>query len=140
MIVAVLIIMASVALISFSKMREQQVLKNGLENILASIDTARGETLASLNSSSYGVHFQSNKVIIFKGTVFSVNDSNNQTVAITSPASISNVTLNGVSATSGDIYFVVLSGLPSQSGTVTVSTPSLSKIITISATGVASSN
>jgi len=139
-VVAVIAIIVSIVLPQFSKSREMQVLKSGVQDLLSSIDKARSETLSSLNSSSYGVHFQSNKIIIFKGTVFSANDANNETINFTTPANISNVTLGGVSASSGDVYFNRLSGAPSTTGTVTLSTTSFSRIITISATGAASSN
>lgn len=139
-IVAVLGVIILIVLPQFSKTRENQVLKSGVGDTLSSIDKARGETLSSLNSSEYGVHFQSDKVIIFKGKVFSAGAGDNETINIITPASISDVTLGGVSGTSGDIYFNRLSGSPSITGTVTISTTSYSKIITISATGVASVN
>lgn len=140
MVIALIGILVSIVLSSFSKTREMQVLKDGVQDTLSSIDKARSETLSSLNSSSYGVHFQSDKVIIFKGTVYSSGDANNETISFTTPANISNVTFGGVSGTSGDLYFNRLSGSPSTTGTVTVATPTYSKTITISATGVASSN
>jgi prepilin-type N-terminal cleavage/methylation domain-containing protein len=141
-VIAVLGIIFSIVIPQFSKMRENQVLKSGVVNVLSSINKARSQTLASLNSSEYGVHFQSDKVIIFKGTIFSTSDSNNETINLTAPASISNVTISGVSGASGNIYFNRLSGMPSNTGinTITISTISYSKNITISATGVASSN
>jgi Tfp pilus assembly protein FimT len=139
-VIAVLGLIIAVFIPQFTKSRELQVLKSGVGDSLSSIDKARSETLSSLNSSSYGVHFQSDKVIIFKGTIFSADDANNETINIITPASISNVTLGGVSSTSGNIYFNRLSGMPSTTGTVTVSTTSYSRIITISATGIASSN
>lgn len=139
-VVAVLAIIFKIIIPQFAKSREQAVLKSAVNDTLSSIDKARGETLSSLNSSSYGVHFQSDKVIIFKGTVFSVGDVNNETISIVTPASITNVTLGGVSGTSGDFYFNRLSGAPSSSGTITLSSTSLSRVVTLSATGVASSN
>lgn len=139
-VIAVLGIIFSVVIPQFSKTRELQVLKNGVEDVLSSIGKARGETLASLNSSEYGVHFQADKVIIFKGKVFIADAPDNEIISIISPASISNVTFGGVSSASGDIYFNRLSGLPSDTGTITISTSSFSKIITISATGASSVN
>ncbi len=139
-VIAVLGVIFSIVIPQFSKSRELQVLKSGVGDILSTIDKARVTTLSSLNSSSYGVHFQSDKVIIFKGTVFSASDPNNEAINITTPANISNVTLGGISGNSGDVYFNRLSGSPSALGTITISTSSYSKIITISATGVASSN
>jgi Tfp pilus assembly protein FimT len=139
-VIAVLSILAAVVIPQFSKIREREVLKSAVADILSSINKAKVETLASVNSSSYGVHFQSDKVVIFKGVSFSSGDANNETVDLTLPANISNVTLSGVSATSGDIYFNRLSGAPSKSGTISVSTPNYSKIVTISALGSTSVN
>jgi Tfp pilus assembly protein FimT len=139
-IITVLGIIFSIVVPQFSKNKELQVLKSGTGDILSTINKARIETISSLNSSSYGVHFQSDKVIIFKGTVFLANDLNNEAVNILTPASISNVTLGGVSGNFGDVYFNRLSGSPSTTGTITISAGSYSKIITISATGVVSSN
>lgn len=141
-IIAVIGILISVALPQFSKIKENQVLKNGVSDILSSIDKARSQTLASLNSSPYGVHFQSDRVIIFTGTTFSAGASGNETISIVTPASITNVAIGGVSGTTGTMYFNRLSGSPSPStvNTITISTSNFSKIITISATGVASSD
>lgn len=136
-VIAVLGIVFSIVIPQFSKSREMQVLKSGVADTLSSIDKARGKTLSSLDSSSYGVHFQSDKVLIFKGTVFSAMDANNETINIATPATISDVALVGGGS---DIYFNRLSGAPSTTGTVTISTTSYSKIITISATGAVSSN
>jgi len=131
-VIAVLAVIATVVLPQFSKVRENQVLKSGVEDILSSLDKARANTLSSLHSSSYGVHFEAGQIVIFKGTSYSSGDSNNETVSIVSPASI----------TSGnfDVYFNRLTGAPSNTGAITITTPNYSKTITISATGVASSN
>ncbi len=129
-----------IVLPSFSKLRENQVLGAATSDIASAINKARSETLASVNSSEYGVHFQSNSVIIFKGKVYSAGTSTNETISITSPANISNITLGGVSSTSADMYFNRLYGVPSAAGTITVSSTSTSKTITISATGSVSLN
>jgi prepilin-type N-terminal cleavage/methylation domain-containing protein len=139
-VVAVLGIIFSVALPQFSKIKELQVVKNATSDIISSINKAQSQTLASASSSSYGVHFQSDKIIIFTGTSYSAGTFTNQSIDITSPANISNVTLAGVNASSGDIYFNRLLGTPSKNGTITVSSANYSKIVTISATGVSSSN
>ncbi|MEK7572332.1 MAG: type II secretion system protein [Patescibacteria group bacterium] len=133
-------ILASVTLPQFSKMKENQALKNATGDIVSALHGAQSQSLASVNFSEYGVHFQSDKIIIFKGTVFLESDANNKIINIVTPASISNVTLAGVSGTSGDIYFNRLSGVPNKTGAITVSISSVSKIITISATGAVSIN
>jgi len=139
-VVAILGIIFAVVSPKFSTIRERQILKSTTSNILSSLNKAQTQTLASLDSSSYGVHFESGQVIIFKGTVFSDSNPDNEIMEITSPAFISDVTLGGVSADFGNVFFNRISGTPSDIGTVTVSTPSFSKIITISFTGSASAN
>ncbi len=145
-VVEALVVIAGLALVvaivipQFSKIRERETLKSGVENIISAVDKARTKTLASVNSSSYGVHFQSDQVIIFKGVAYSALDANNENIIITTPATISNVTLGGVSGSSGDIYFNRIYGSPNTTGTVTVSTGNYSKVITISSGGGVSSN
>ncbi|MEK7219455.1 MAG: hypothetical protein AAB687_02145 [Patescibacteria group bacterium] len=136
-LVAVLGLIVLIVLPQFSKIRENQVLKNAVGDVLSSINKARGQTLSSLDSSEYGVHFQANKVIIFKGTAYSAISPDNEMVNIVTPASISNISLSGGGS---DVYFSRLLGAPSKTGTVTISSTSYNRIITISATGVASSN
>lgn len=138
-IIALSIIMI-VILPQFSTMRGNQVFKSAVSDILSSLNKAQSQTLASVDSLSYGVHFQSDKVIIFRGTVFSNADVTNEIVEITSPAFISNVTLGGVSGFTGDVYYNRLSGSPNNSGVITVSNSSLTKIITIPVSGSASVN
>lgn len=138
--VAILGVLLIVVVPQFSKIKERQVLKNGAEEVVSSLDKARSQTLASLNSDVYGVRFESARVIIFKGTTYSSGAAGNEIIDIVSPATITNVTLGGVSSTSGAMYFNRLTGSPSATGTITVATPNLSKIITISATGTGSIN
>ena len=139
-VIAVLGIIFAVVLPQFSKSREMQVLKSTISDVLSVFEKAKSQTLASMDSSEYGVRFESDKVIIFKGTVFVSDDDNNEIINIISPAMISDVTLNGISGSSGSLYFNRLSGIPSKTGTITISTSSYSKIITISATGSANVN
>jgi len=108
--------------------------------VIAVLGVLFSVVLPSVNSSSYGVHLESDKVIIFKGTAFSSGDADNETIDIIAPANISNVTLAGVSGSTGNVYFNRLSGGPNKTGTITISTTNFSKIITISATGGASVN
>src|SRR3989344_9234934 len=103
-VIAVLGIIFAIALPQFSKMRENQVVKTAVSDTLSSINKARSQTLSSLNSSSYGVHFQSDRVIIFTGQSYSEGAAGNETINIVTPATISNVTLNGTSGISGNLF------------------------------------
>lgn len=135
---AIIAILAVTVLPGFAKIRKIQILKSTTEEIVSTIGKARSQTLASLNSSSYGVHFETNRVIIFMGTSFLSDEVSNQVIDLISPATISNINLSNLGT---DIYFNRLSGLPNTTGTITVSIPDItSKVITISLTGSASVN
>jgi len=140
LVVAIIGILALIVFPQFSKIRENQILKNTVEDVVSTLHSIQSQSLASIDSSEYGVHFQSDKIIIFKGQIFSEGALDNKIINITSPISISNVTLGGVSSTLGDLYFERLSGIPSKIGTITILGSSISKIVTISSTGAVSVN
>ncbi len=135
LVIAMVGVIFSIALPSFNAMRNQQLLKATTLEVSSSINKARSQTLASVNSSEYGIHFQSDQIVIFRGQTYSSGDSNNEYITLTTPAFISDINLAG-SVT--DIYFNRLSGAPNTTGTITISVSSLSQIITISATGIVS--
>ena len=136
--IAIVGILAVLVLPGFSKIRKIQILKSTTEDIVSVIGQARSQTLASLNSSAYGVHFETNRVILFTGTSFSSGATSNQITNLISPATISSISLSNSGA---DLYFNRLSGLPSATGTIMLTLPSVtSKTITISASGSVSAN
>ena len=136
--IAILGILVVMVLPGFAKIRKIQVLKSTTEDVVSVLGEARSETLSSLNSSSYGVHFQTDKVILFQGTTFSSGATGNKITKIISPATISSINLNNSGV---DVYFNRLSGLPSTTGIITVNiSGATTKIITISAMGPSSVN
>lgn len=137
LVLAIMVILASIILPSFGKMRENQVLKSTTSEVISVIDKARSQSLSSVGSSEYGVHFQTDKIVLFKGITYSSSDAENEDIILTIPATISTISLTGGAV---DVYFDRLSGAPSKSGTIVISVSSLSKTITISATGTASMN
>ena len=136
-VLSILGFLIAIVLPSFKTMRDNQILKSAISNLSSSLNKAKSQTLASVDSSEYGVHFEFDKIIIFKGQTFSSSDANNENILISPPAFISAINLtDGVA----DLYFNKLSGTPDRTGTITISISSLSKIITISATGAISVN
>jgi Tfp pilus assembly protein FimT len=140
--VAIVGILIAVVLPQFGNMKENQALKNGVEDIVSALHQAQSESLASENLSGYGVHFQSDQVVIFEGTTFTDGAVGNNVIKIISPAQISSITINSASVSSGDIYFNRLSGNISNTGTntIVVSTPSYSESITVSPSGTVNVN
>ncbi|MDQ3245204.1 MAG: prepilin-type N-terminal cleavage/methylation domain-containing protein [bacterium] len=137
LVLSILVVLLIVVLPNFARFRSSQVLSATVSDILSSLDKARSQSLNSLDSSEYGVHFDSNQIVIFKGIVYSALTATNEIIPISSPASLSTITL---ASGGSDVYFARLSGAPSTTGTVVVTVSSLTKTITIGATGIFSSN
>lgn len=135
---AVIGLLVAVVAPQFYSMRENQVVRSGAQDIVTALNKAKAGALGGADSSEYGVRFEPEQVIVFKGILFSVSDPLNEVYPVVSPATISNVTLGGMSGSNGELYFNRISGTPSKTGTVTVSSSSMSQIITISATGAVS--
>jgi Tfp pilus assembly protein FimT len=134
-VLAILVIIIGVTLPSFQNMRENQIFKTTLSEVVSTINKARGESMSSVNSQEYGVHFESDQVVIFSGTVYSDVAPDNVITEITSPASISDIDITGGGS---DLYFDRLTGAPDHTAEITVSTTNLSDVIVISGTGIVS--
>ncbi len=135
-IVAVSIILFAIIVSAFSGFNKNQSLNSTSSEVVSVLNEARALTLASYDNEAYGVHFQSDKVIFFKGSVFSSSDPDNKITTISSKISISNISLNGGG---DDIIFQRLTGKTDQDGTITlslVSDPSKSKTITVLVSGI----
>jgi len=134
-VVVILILLLAVTTSQFSDLRQNQALQASTTEVVSVLKKANSQTLASIDSAQYGVHFGTDTVIIFKGT--SYPSDSDETITLTNPAYISNVSLSGGGS---DVYFSRLTGVPNKTGTVTISTNGASKIITIGATGIISVN
>ena len=120
--IAILLLLIAVAIPEFNKLRNSQLLNSTVEDVVAGINKASSNTLASLDSSSYGVHFASNQIIIFTGTVFNSNDPDNEIISIQNPVTISNISFTGGASS---FYFNRLTNRPNITGSITLSLSSL---------------
>ena len=138
-VVGVMITLTAIIFGTFVSFNRNQALDKDTETIVGILREARSQTLSSQNSSHYGIHFDSNKVTLFVGSVYSPGDPANQDFNVSSSdISITPNLLGGGS----DVVFKRLTGETAESGTVNVysSTTSQTKIVTIYATGVVESN
>lgn len=138
--VAILALLAAVVLGSFSGFRNTQVLQHETDSVMSLLARARSESLSSLDSSSYGVRFEDNQMTFFKGAVFSEGSAGNEIVPINSAVTISSISLSGAS---DEVVFDRRTGDANAPGTITlqlVSDGTRTRTVTITETGVISSN
>lgn len=135
-VVAILAVIVTIVASAFSKFNNNQSLSGALGEVTSTLNEARANTLASFDNESYGVHFQTDKVVLFKGSSYSSSDPDNEDIIISSKISISNISLIGGGS---DVVFKRLSGKTDQNGTITlslISDPTKTKTITIQGSGV----
>ncbi len=141
MAISIIIVISSLALMSLSSFRSQQVLKSTTVDIMSILNKAKQNTLSSLNSTNYGVHFESGRVTLFVGPTYSQGIGTNEVTVFDQAVEIP--TVGGINVGGGsDVVFERLTG-ETLGGTIVVqlkSNTSKQKTITINKTGIISSN
>ena len=138
--VAIIVVILFVVINLFSNYNKKQVLDNTTEKVLSLLKEARSLTISSKNDSSYGVHFEQDTIVLFKGTAYVSGDSNNKINQIDKKAIISEINLNGKN---NNIIFQRLTGKTDFFGTIKislVSNPLNFKTVSIYQTGIVEKN
>ncbi len=138
--VAIVGILSTVVGVKFSTFRETQLVSTSVEEVKALLNEARSRTQGSENATQYGVHLETQKAVLFTGAVYSSSTATNRIFAIDSKLAITSISLQGGGA---EIVFSRLTGDTSQYGTFIIkrtSTTSGQKTVTVSKTGLVSSN
>ena len=136
MVVAIMSILSTVVFSSLTTSRQTQILNSETEKAFSILTDARGKTLASIDSSQYGVHFATDSITLFKGSSYNSSDPENQETDLNPAVEIANICLDGGGA---NIIFNRLTGATSQSGTFSVrleADTSKTKTIIVSASGL----
>ncbi len=136
MVLAVVLVLATIATYALSNFKKNSLLTDAKTRALAELNLARSQTLGSESNSVYGVHFESSKIVRFKGAVYSSSDPLNQVFDLPAGATISSISLGGPV----DVTFERLTGRASASGVITVallSDAAASATVTIHSSGIA---
>lgn len=139
-VITILVTLSAISVTVFSKFSTSRVLVGSVQTVLSILDEARTLTLASKDGYQYGVHFETAKVVLFKGTIYSSSDPDNDVMVLHTAVEISNITLTG---SGSDVVFSRLTGTTGQNGTVRlslVSDSTSSSTINIQTTGIAEVN
>ena len=127
--------LATIVFSAFAPLRDATTLNSVAEQGISLLNEARSKTLSSLAESQYGVHFETTKMVLFKGTVYSPSDPENSVVDLPATVTIPTITLNG---SGNEVIFKRLTGATDTCGSVTfqlTNNPTKTRVITITATG-----
>lgn len=137
-IISIIGLISLVTIPSLSKFKTEQALKNTTENVITLLNKAQSDSLSSINSNNYGVHFGSNYMVYFIGNTFSNTDPNNKRSNFEPGVSIP--LINGINLNGGgsDVIFPRLTGNVIGYGTIVLQLTNKSshqKIIKITKVG-----
>src|SRR3989338_3035411 len=136
--IGIMVLLASVIVSGFLNFRKESLLNSSAELVVSSLLGARAKTLSSEGGYQYGVHLQNDRVVLFRGALYSAGDPNNVETVLPSAVEISAITLAGGGT---DLVFARLTGATSQYGSMTVRVKSdvaRTRAVSITATGIVS--
>ena len=120
----------------FSNFNDKKAFEVSTQGVVNLLKDAKSNTLASKDSTVYGVHFETSRAVFFKGSTFSDPDPFNRIYTMPADIELSSIIINGGGS---DIVFDRLTGETQQFGTTTISRisdPSVTIDIVVGATGV----
>lgn len=134
--IGIISLLSTLVLVSFYSLRQSVNLNTTGEDIISALRLARSKTLASEGSSGYGVHLESSKYVLFRGTSYSSSASDNTTYSLSPGVEIYNDSLVGWP----DVVFIRISGIVDSSkigrfGVRLTSNPSQNLFIGVKSSG-----
>jgi len=116
-VIAVITILVAVIVGVYSSFRSKIDLDTNSQMILNTLRLAQSKTLASEGASNYGVHFEQEKCVLFKGNVYNPVAPDNRFYDFSSRLEIPalGISLNGGG---GEVIFDRITGYTSQFGTI----------------------
>jgi prepilin-type N-terminal cleavage/methylation domain-containing protein len=134
-VVGIMTVIILVVLSPFRSYSTLEKLQTDTLQVKSILDRARESTVSGKNGSRYGVHFETNRAVLFEGNSYDSSDTNNRVTDLNSAVTISNITL---SSGGSDVVFQRLTGESTVSGSVvlTLVGTTTSRTISIQATGI----
>lgn len=116
-VVGIFIILTAISVPAFRYFQRESDLNNSTQEIINTLRLAQNKTLASEKESNYGVHFETEKFVLFKGTSYNPSAANNETHNLPKNVEIYEISLAGGGA---EVVFERLTGETNQSGKVSL--------------------
>lgn len=125
--ISILGVLMMVVIPSFSDFRQNSLLNGDTTNLITLINRARLLSVSNNEDSQYGVHFESTKATLFKGT-YVVDTPSNEVVLFNNGISLSSISIDGGGS---EILFEKVTGAASNTGDFTLSVSGVSKSVDI---------
>ncbi len=132
--ISIIVFLGAASLVSLLSSRNVRDLTTSGQNVLSVLKLAQSKSLAGEGNTTWGVHFESNRVVLFQGPSY-VSLGTTTPYALPQSLQIANINLFGGGS---DVIFKKITGTTDQSGSVDIqiiSTPTSVFSIAIDASG-----
>lgn len=115
LVMAVIALLINIAILSYRSFEQKTKLEIETENIITTLKLAQTKTMASEQASQYGLHFENNKYVLFKGGTFQPEAPDNKIWQLDSQLEIYDISLFGGGS---DVVFDRINGQTAQTGSI----------------------
>lgn len=136
LVLGLMIIISVISVKSFFTLREKHSIQKDADSIVSIIEKTKNLSSNRKNDSAYGIKFSSSSVIAYSGSSYETGNKISE-YNLEKTVTISNISLytsSGIIQT--EIDFAKITGNPNATGTIMLSSPSYSRIVTIYGTGI----
>jgi len=131
-VLSLIVIISAISVVAFFNLREKKSIDKDVDSVVSIIEKTRNMSLNRKNDSSYGVYFSTTSVSVYSGgTRITGNKISEYPLE-----AISKIATTSLSSYGSEIDFTKITGVPNATGTITISTASYSKVITVYGTGL----
>ena len=132
--IAIIGVLSAMVIPYYNSFLARNELKNEALKMVDMLRRARGQAMSGQDDLQWGVHFESGKYVLIRGTSYGVSDPFNEEISLPAVLTISTINLNGGGS---NVVFSKIRGETSQFGTTTIQNDiNESKNIVISQQGV----
>lgn len=138
-VIGILSLLLVVIIPSFLNFRRSSILNTETQEVLTLVNKARLSAMSSKEDMQYGVHFETGKTVLFKGTTYTAGNSSNEEHIFNPALTLSSIAVNGGGS---NVVFQKITGATSQNATTTllVTGTTASTTVIIRPTGIATIN
>lgn len=114
-VIFILLVILNVAMVLGRSFNNAVNLENAVKTVDSKIKTAKARSIGALNDTNYGVHFDTNRVVVFLGNTYTNGLATNETSNLPDNIEIYNISLAGGGS---DMVFTRLVGTTINSGSI----------------------
>lgn len=115
--VGIIAFISTIAVASYYALVSRADLSGNAKNMISTLNLARSETVTSNQANPWGVHFETDKYALFKGSTYNAADSSTKIYTIPSSLEISDIALNGGGS---EVLFARITGQTTNYGNITI--------------------